>query len=264
MICWLVGTNICAVGGHINVLIDSEPVSDLFQEGCPLACASRLWRAGREGRRLAGRPMIDSHYHEFTHPARSCSPARRAPALGPSLSRAHARPGRMPAGDACDQGSDRNWTSPRPPTRLLPPAGVDISRGERIGGVSSFSRPQLIDICRRPNFMSAVRVRADRATARTVETPPSASRQVGKTRSGFRFSRPARSSRLRPHIGVSASFAALSARGRLTAPASRVTVTYSCLLVDDTHPITPAERRAGFVFPCVLLLEFESRQPDQG
>jgi hypothetical protein len=51
---------------------------------------------------------------------------------------------------------------------------VDLSRGERVGRVSSewFSRPDDERFLSLPELYAAVRARAERATARTLESPP--------------------------------------------------------------------------------------------
>ena len=64
---------------------------------------------------------------------------------------------------------------------------VDVSRGERIGRVSSewFSRPDDECYLSLADLYDAVRRRADRAQTRTVESGPCAWRQAATTRSGW-------------------------------------------------------------------------------
>ena len=71
---------------------------------------------------------------------------------------------------------DQTLSSPRPEETALPPATsgfkVDISRGQRIGRVSSewFSRPDDERYLSLSALHGAVRRRAEQSTARTVET----------------------------------------------------------------------------------------------
>lgn len=65
---------------------------------------------------------------------------------------------------------------------------VDISRGERIGRVSSewFSRPDDERYLSLSELYAAVRSRAERATARTVKVVPSVLKQAGTVPNGWR------------------------------------------------------------------------------
>jgi hypothetical protein len=91
---------------------------------------------------------------------------------------------------------------------------VDVSRGERVGRVSSewFSRPDDERYLSLTDLHDAVRRRADRAQARTVE---SRSVRVEATRDNaerLALLVPGRDEPSHPHIGVLDSCAVLSAR----------------------------------------------------
>ena len=103
---------------------------------------------------------------------------------------------------------------------------VDISRGERIGRVSSewFSRPDDERYLSLGALYEAVRARADRATARTVETKAlrvEASRDAAERLT--RLLSPCRAAmhRWRQRIGRSARYAAWWAHPRATCASSR-------------------------------------------
>src|SRR4051812_26469129 len=82
---------------------------------------------------------------------------------------------RLPAGPSRSAAMIQNTLSPSHTLGALPVSGaynVDISRGERIGRVSSewFSRPDDERYLSLTALHDTVRARADRATARTVES----------------------------------------------------------------------------------------------
>ena len=128
-----------------------------------------------QGRGLAERPITTSasHRHPLRSP-RSLAPARRH--VPPPSPRAHAPPEGM-SGDmpSALTGKDRTMnfiSSSQTPQAVNSGFRVDISRGQRIGRVSSewFSRPNDQRYLSVTELYDAVKMRADRAKTRTVES----------------------------------------------------------------------------------------------